>query len=218
MSARRNSSVTSKYLSVCAERKRPWPEIPESRKLPNISDFTVSKVDEDATISVSEFRGGSWRKSGHGLPIQFGYRLWPLQWRNKREIRYCGKHITLSPSECLDKPLHVFASILHLQRILLMLFLSTTKIIMLILWGNCRLWTGIDSSPLWDRCLICYASEIVRNFMTAWPTFRYWAQKESMRTTTISFGYTVISKCWRYRCQSWQSTVQCHLHEPEPCA
>src|SRR6218665_1063615 len=73
MSARRNSSVTSKYLSVCAERKRPWPEIPELRKLPNISDFTVSNVDEDATISVSEFRGGSWRKSGHGLPIQFGY-------------------------------------------------------------------------------------------------------------------------------------------------
>ena len=80
----RNSSVTSQYLSGCAKCKRPknietpWPEIPESRELPNISDFTVSKVDADATISVSEFSGGSRGKSSHGLPIQFGYRLWPL--------------------------------------------------------------------------------------------------------------------------------------------
>src|SRR6218665_667353 len=70
----------------------------------------------------------------------------------KINVRYClGNILHCPPAECLDAPLHVslFASILHLQRILLILFLSTTKNQLLCSFcANCRLWAGIDSLSL----------------------------------------------------------------------
>src|SRR6218665_3637072 len=95
------------------------------------------------------------------LAIDFG----TLQRRNKHEILGNTLNFFPPPAECLDMPLHVFASILHLQRIFIILFLSRLPrridaCVILCVWecvclclcvcvcANCRLWTRLDNSSL----------------------------------------------------------------------
>src|SRR6218665_937456 len=88
------------------------------------------------------------------LAIDFG----TLQRRNKHEILGNTLNFFPPPAECLDMPLHVFASILHLQRIFIILFLSTKKnrclcyfvcvCVCVCACANCRLWTRLDNSSL----------------------------------------------------------------------
>ena len=51
MSARRNTSITSKQLSGVAKRKRRQQIGIESRKLPKISSFIVTKAEVETSIS-----------------------------------------------------------------------------------------------------------------------------------------------------------------------
>ena len=64
MSARRNSCVTSKYLSRCVKRKRRKTTENESRTLPKFSDLNVNVVDEEASIFVSEIESVSPTDAG----------------------------------------------------------------------------------------------------------------------------------------------------------
>ena len=70
------------------------------------------------------FSGGSRGKPDLCPPSSLAIDFGTLQRRNKREI-LGNMHIRLhwTPTEYLDPPMHVFSSILHLQRLLLILYI-----------------------------------------------------------------------------------------------